>query len=750
MLYGLDAGATELAGERDQNFHLRAESGRDFVLKIYNIGEKKEVLDLQNGALRHLARCDEALLYPRVCASASGDFTAEYENDRGKVYLVRLLEYLPGVFLAETSPHGAALLRSLGRFMGRTDRALEGFTHPAMDRDLKWNPEQGPARLRRYLESDARPERRRLVEHFLNSFEQIVIPLMPGLRRSVIHNDANDHNVLVRAAGTPAAEVAGIIDFGDMLRTWTVNEPAVAAAYAMLGKNDPVAAAVQVVSGYHEAYPLTAAELEVVYHFVCLRLCMSVAICAEQQRLDPENEYLRISESAAWALLGRLAGPAGRPSLEPAALTREEILDVRTRHTSSALSLSYRKPLNIVRGYMQYLYDEEGREYLDAVNNVPHVGHCHPRVVEAACRQAGLLNTNTRYLTDKMAQYVLRLCEKFPDPLSVCFLVCSGSEANDLALRLARIHTGQKDVIILDGAYHGNLTSLIEISPYKFDGPGGTGAPDHVQKVDMPDTYRGTFRAGDPDAANKYARQVRDAVSTIERRGRKAAAFMSEPLMGCAGQIVPPDGYLQAAYARAREGGAVCIADEVQIGFGRVGSHFWGFETQGVVPDIVTLGKPIGNGFPLAAVITTHQIAESFITGMEYFNTYGGNPVSCAAGLAVLDVIEEEGLQKNALEVGGGLLTGLRALMDKHDLIGDVRGRGLFVGVELVKDRGTLAPAAREASLVVERMKDRGILISIDGPLHNVLKIKPPMVFTSDNADRLVSTLDDVLTEGAE
>jgi 4-aminobutyrate aminotransferase-like enzyme len=396
---------------------------------------------------------------------------------------------------------------------------------------------------------------------------------------------------------------------------------------------------------------------------------------------------------------------------------------------------------------MQYLYDEAGRAYLDAVNNVPHVGHCHPRVVQAGQQQMAVLNTNTRYLHDHLAQYAQRLCATLPEPLRVCFFVCTGSEANDLALRLARTHTGRQDVVVVDGAYHGNLTSLVEISPYKFDGPGGQGAPPYVHKVPMPDVYRGAYRAGDPKAGEKYAGHVRDAIEQMQRQGRNIAAFLCESVLGCGGQIVLPDGYLRAAYGYVRQAGGVCVADEVQVGFGRVGSHFWGFETQGATPDILTLGKPIGNGHPLAAVVTTPEIAASFANGMEYFNTFGGNPVSCAIGMAVLDVIEAEKLQENALEVGRELKAGLDRLKTKYPLIGDVRGLGLFVGIELVLDRETLAPAPEHAAYVVERMKEHGILLSTDGPLHNVLKIKPPLVFSRENAAQLVKTLDKILAE---
>jgi 4-aminobutyrate aminotransferase-like enzyme len=428
-------------------------------------------------------------------------------------------------------------------------------------------------------------------------------------------------------------------------------------------------------------------------------------------------------------------------------LSVEEIRRKRTEHIGKSLSISYQKPLKFVRGSMQYLYDEEGRAYLDAVNNVSHVGHCHPRVVRAGQEQMAVLNTNTRYLHDNLVCYAERLCATLPETLSVCFFVCSGSEANELALRLARTYTGQKDMIVVDAAYHGNTTSLIEISPYKFDGPGGIGAPPYVHKVPMPDVYRGEHKRKDPHAGEKYAQYVEKTILEIQKHQGNVAAFICESLPGCGGQIVLPGHYLKEAYDYVRKTGGVCIADEVQVGFGRVGTHFWGFETQGVVPDIVTMGKPIGNGHPLAAVVTTPEIAASFNNGMEYFNTFGGNPVSCAIGLAVLDVIAEEGLQENALRVGTHLMDKLRSLMYKHTIIGDVRGLGLFLGIELVLDRESLAPAPEQASYIANRMKERGILLSTDGPFHNVLKIKPPIVFTEENADFLVGVLDEILME---
>jgi len=378
---------------------------------------------------------------------------------------------------------------------------------------------------------------------------------------------------------------------------------------------------------------------------------------------------------------------------------------------------------------------------------VAHVVHAHPRVVAAGRRQASVLNTNTRYLHPSIVSYAERLAALLPGPLEVAFFVNSGSAANELALRMARVATGGTGIVVVDGAYHGNTQGLVDVSPYKFDGPGGKGAPGHVAKVPMPDDYRGAHRRGNVRRGERFAAHVADAFRDLAGRGHAPAAFLCESLLSCGGQIELPPGYLAGAHAHARAAGAVTIADEVQVGFGRVGSHFWGFETQGVVPDIVTMGKPIGNGHPLGAVVKTHAIANAFANGMEYFNTYGGNAVSCEVGLAVLYVIEDERLQERARAVGERLKSALARLAERHDVIGDVRGLGLFLWTELVRDRSTLEPAAEEAAYVVERMKELGVLLSTDGPLHDVIKMKPPLVFSEGDADRLVGALDQVFGE---
>ncbi len=998
-LFGVAAVAQELPSERDQNFYLRTRNGEEFVLKIASAADSIEALEFQNRAMEHIAERAPSIRCPHVCSTPTGEKITRVAGYEGSIHCVRMLTWLPGRFLAHVRPHPPGLLRSVGRMFGVMDEALARFSHPAARRKLKWDLRDASTVIRRGLERIQGDERRSLIGHILRRFESEVLPVLPSLRAGVIHNDGNDFNILVETirendAEPGAVQARGIIDFGDMMFSITAAEPAIAAAYALLGKADPLAAAAHVVGGYHEAFPLAESEISLVYHLICARLATSVAVSAVQQNEEPDKPYLSVSEKQAWEALERLAaispslahytfrracglppcpggetvahwlrahrkkigpvvsadldgrsaihfdfsvgslelgnleeladvrrfteflfgrmrdagattGIAGynearpvytsepfkaasdeieswrtvhlgidlfqepgspvfvpmdgavhsfqnndapldygptiilehsmgegcgqfftlyghltpdsleglkagvkvakgdrigkignfpgnggwaphlhfqiicdmlgkkgdfpgvaapderdiwlsicpdpnlvlgiaRPPAPRTGRSPSEILAVRRKSLGPSLSVSYRRPLKIVRGFMQYLYDDEGRRYLDAVNNVPHVGHSHPRIVEAVRLQAAVLNTNTRYLHENLVAYAERLCSRLPEPLRVCFFVNSGSEANDLALRLARTHTRHRDIVVLDGAYHGNLTSLVEISPYKFDGPGGSGAPRHVHKVPMPDIYRGLYRRGDREAGVKYADHVRQA---IEAAPEGIAAFICESVLSCGGQIVLPDGFLREAYRHVRAAGGICIADEVQVGFGRLGTHFWGFEIQGIVPDVVTMGKPIGNGHPLGAVVTTPEIAASFANGMEYFNTFGGNPVSCAAGLAVLDVIEAQDLQAHALRIGAQLKSGLESHANRHRLVGDVRGLGLFLGVELVHDRLTLEPAAAEASYLVERMKDHGILVSTDGPLHNVIKIKPPLVFSGSNADFFVHTMDKIMRE---
>ena len=416
-------------------------------------------------------------------------------------------------------------------------------------------------------------------------------------------------------------------------------------------------------------------------------------------------------------------------------LSLEEILKMRGEHISESLSIGHGKPLHITRGEMQYLYSRSGEKYLDLVNNVCHVGHCNPHVVSAGQKQMAVLNTNTRYIYDGLTQYIQRLSYTLPEGLDYGFLVNSGSEANELAIRLARAYTNNHDIVVMEGAYHGHTGMLIDLSPYKFRGPGGKGvAEDWVHVAPVPDIFRDNSR----DYLNEFEGIVRDA--------RPIAGFIVESMLSCAGQIPFPQGYLAKSFELIRSVGGLCIADEVQVGFGRLGSKMWAFEEHGVIPDIVVMGKPIGNGHPMAAVFTTKEIADSF-KGMEFFSTFGGNPVSCAIGMAVLDVIEEKNLIENSKLMGELFIDGLTKLKNRYEIIGDIRGKGLFLGIELIKNRSSLEPAPKEAELLVEGMLSKNILLSIDGPRKNVIKIKPPMVISKEDVDRTIKSLDEVFSD---
>jgi 4-aminobutyrate aminotransferase-like enzyme/Ser/Thr protein kinase RdoA (MazF antagonist) len=758
-LFGLTGRGSALPSERDQNVLLQTDGAGRFVLKVASAGESRVFLDAQNAALAYVA--NRSSLCPSIVPTLDGASVGEIHVN-GVTHFARLLTWMPGVPLADAGPVSPGLLEDLGARLAELDGALEGFDHPAVHRRFYWDL----ARAFEIVEASAAlvadEGMRRLVTDVAARIHARDAERFARLRRAVVHNDPNDYNVLVSVPpeggshGTLAVppeggrdttpvvsavrrNVTGFLDFGDIVYSYAIADLAIAIAYAVLDKDDPLDAAVSIVRGYARSRPLDDDEVAALFGLVLLRLCASVCIAARQQRQRPDDPYLSISQAPIARTLPRLAA-IGFDDVEAAfrrarGRTPAETLAARRRVIGGNVSVAYREPVKIVRGWMQYLYDESGRRYLDAYNNVPHVGHSHPRVVRAATEQMLVLNTNTRYLHDALATFAQRLAATLPAPLRICYFVNSGSEANELALRLARAHTRRRDVI--DAAYHGNTTTLIDISPYKFNGPGGEGAPPWVHVLPLPDTYRGKYRRDDPRAGEKYAE--------FARYVGNPGAFIAESAPSVGGQIVLPDRYLASVYAIVRAAGGVCIADEVQTAYGRMGTGFYAFEAQRVVPDIVVLGKPIGNGYPLGAVVTTAEIAASFDNGMEFFSTFGGSTVACAVGLAVLDVVQEERLQDHAREVGDLLLRRLRASIGDHPLVGDIRGSGLFLGVELVTDRETLTPAAEAASEVANRMRRRGVLLGTDGPYHNVLKIRPPMPFNDENANLLVDTLADCL-----
>ncbi len=946
------------------------------MLKVSHHDTAEALLRRETRMMAVVAALD-GVAAPAVVPTTDADAVTVRVGD--KTHAVRLLSFIPGRALSTVRPKTPALLRQIGTAAGRLTGALDHLERHESDDVFPWDLRTASTTIAALAPEIPDPVRRELVTSAAERAAARIASAGP-LPLALIHGDLNDNNLLLDGSDV------GVIDFGDAHVSYRVAEVAIAASYAAFGFVDPVEAIATVVGGAADVVDLTDTEISLVVDLVILRLGLSVAFGAVQTAADPANDYLAVSQRAAWSTLERLAAPppelaaahirhgAGLPAVDDGPFaawmetnahrcapvlgvpmtpdtalpidwsvtspdagdpTRAPAIDVATRdvlrrledsglrfgvgrygeprlvytapefvvptnrgpgartvhlgvdltappgttvhallagevvriddeaiaggygpvvtlrhapddgpvfytlsgHLSErtpddvvpgdvvapgdtigtigtpsgnggwtphlhfqiildllgvdgpfpgvalpdewdlwsqvcpspatalglptglidapvvdpsdlleqrqallppSLSTSYDEPLVAVRGIGARLYDGWGRAHLDCVNNVAHVGHGHPHVVAAAERQTRLLNTNSRYPHPERMRYMTRLAALFPAPLDTVFLVCTGSEANELALRLARSATGRNGVVALDGAYHGTTAALIDVSPYKHNGPGGRGTPPHVRVVPTPDVYRS---AGGTDLEWHLAH-----IDTV--LGAFApAAFIAESLLGVAGQIEPPAGYLQGAYVRVRATGGLCIADEVQVGFGRIGSHMWGFERQGVIPDIVTLGKPIGNGHPLAAVVTTRAIATAFAAGMEYFNTFGGNPVSCAVGNAVLDVIEDERLQDHARDVGKHLMAGLRRLAATSPLIGDVRGAGLFLGVELVTDRAARTPAPAQATYIVNRARENRVLLSVDGPHHNVIKIKPPLPFTAAYADHLVALLEGLLAE---
>lgn len=970
-----------LGSFQDQNFRVTNSTGEAFVLRIENAAAQASSLDLQNKAMAHITAKDAAFPIQRLIPARSGQNMPTATRE-GATHFLRLLTYLPGDVLAKVNTRPTHLLDEIGRVAGTFCVHLADFNHPAAERVLQWDLQVAQQVIDGFIKYVA-PERRPVIEHFRERFVRHAEPLLPNLRRSIIHGDLTSYNLLVQRNAAGQHHLSGIVDFGDVLRSYTVGELVVAVAESVINSvPNALPAAARAVRTFHQVFPLRENELAVLFHLICLRMCVTACSSSQQLHLEPDNAYVAQLSQLDWLTLDRLqniepevahaafrhacglephpnsarvcawlkenaphlhpmleiapnvpildlsagsedlndgvwetakahraslpsplrppaperGSPAGRGELlgrygevrlyaaqkdspdEPAALhlgvdvfgpsgtpvhaplagevvrvSGDEIV-VRhapiegvtffTRlarvqaaegvavgshvaggqtlgHTVPAGSDSFlpahahiqlscaeietspgmvkaseravweslcpdanlllnfsglqpatytapeetmrrrfqvfqraqefyfeHEPLHILRGWKQYLYATDGRAYLDAINNVAHVGHSHPRVAEAAAKQLKRLYTNSRFLYDGLAEYAERLVATLPEPLRVVFFVCSGSEANDLALRLARTYTEQKDVVVIDGEYLGNTSAVYEISTSLLDNPlAGKQARPFVHMAPQPNLYRGKYRREDPQAAEKYAGEVREIVARVQAEGRGVAAFFTEALLGSSGGIDLPQGFLPKTYEYARAAGGVCISDEVQVGFGRAGTHFWMFQTQGVVPDIVTMGKPMGNGYPVSAVVTTPAIAEAFRQKTMYFSTFAGNAVACQVGLAVLDIIEEEGLQENARVVGAYFKAGLQSLMEKHALIGAVYGFGLYMGVELVRDRETKQPATEEAAYVAERMRHLGIIVYPTGDYYNILKLKPPLVFTQANADYFVMMLDKVLSE---
>lgn len=983
--YGIEGNLTRLEGELDFNFKITTANKEKYILKISRPNPDVNQLHFQQELLKYVADNKEVAA-PRLVLNVDGDGISVLSDEQGQLRMARLLTWTEGRLWSSVNPQTDALRYQLGQKAGALTKALEGFEHPQAHRILEWDNAQVDW-VYDYLDL-FEGHQRGLMEHF-HQLIKVRLPALQTLRKGVIHNDINDNNIVVTNEVKNPSVVA-LIDYGDAIYTPIINDLGVAGMYLPTGQPDALAAILPFVKGYHEAYPLQAEELALLYSSVAMRLVISLTKAKINQQKEPDNPYHQISVKAGWKVLeqwyqlnesfatysfrsvcgltahpnefdflawakkstwklttlfpsvstakvgrvdlglestligqkddfdnvawmnyrlselaqeqsstilaggyleprflyttnayreegnngyeyrsihlgtdfwlpantpvhciasgevvsvynngnekdygptiiikhfyggqkcfytlyghlskksltqvkvgqqlaqGTLIGWLGTekenggwtphlhfqvmldllgnkfdfpgvarpsqidvwksicpnancffdvPELEPILVkTNEELIQYRKAHLGKGLSLQYKIPIKMVRGDGAYLLDQYGQKYLDTVNNVAHVGHEHPMVVKAGQNQMAILNTNSRYLNERINAFAAELLKTLPKELSVVHFVNSGSEANELALRILKTATGEKDIIASEVGYHGNTNACIDISSYKFDGKGGSGVPEHTHIFPLPDTFRGKYRGN--DAGVHYAQEVEKQIAKVQAKNRNIAGLIIEPIISCGGQVVLPTGFLKAAYAAVRKAGGYCISDEVQVGCGRVGKAFWGFQLYDVVPDIVTIGKPLGNGHPLAAVVCTRQLADKFANGMEYFNTFGGNPVSCAIGLEVLRTVKREALQENAFTVGQYLKDALRKLALQYPIIGDVRGEGLFLGFELVDQE--LTPLPQKADYLANRMKEHKILMSVDGPQNNVLKIKPPMVFGIEHAKELIKRLEKIFQE---
>ena len=983
--YGIEGTASKLPGEIDINYKISTKNSKDYILKISRPNIGSQYLDFQIKIINFIKSKKNNLDIPDIVLNNKNDEITEFIDSNKQNRKARLLTWIPGRLWSSVNPQTDDLRFSLGEKSGIMTSLLDGFHHKYGNRKFEWDISQS-LWTKKYL-NIFKKEEKEIIKYFIKKFE-----LNKGnydkLRKSFIHNDINDNNIIVNK-DLINPEVNSIIDYGDSIETHTINELGTVCAYCIMNQSDPLSASIPIVSGYHKNYNIKENEIEHLYNVIAMKLVISVTKSAINKNLEPDNEYLQISEKPAWSLLkkwinvdsefacfsyrkacklnahknkhkfenwanknnfsitdlfpyikknrffkidlsvssdwigGRneiedldvfqfkierlqkknqekiIAGgyleprsiyssnsyekignngdesrtihlgldfwlPSGTqvsamfdgdvvtaindsgnkeyggliilkhqvndfifytlyghntvksvlkykvgdkikkgdiiaeianypengnwaPHLhfqimlsmlnyeidfpgvcyfsqmdvwrdlcpDPNLLFKSKdlenknyesdksLLKYRQKHLGKSLKLQYDQPIHIVRGEGVYLIDKYGKKYLDTVNNVAHVGHENTDVVNSGKSQMSILNTNSRYLHKKIDELTQELLKTLPKELSVVHYVNSGSEANELAIRMMKSNTGQNDIIVSEHGYHGNTNICVDISSYKFDGKGGSGAPKYTHVIPIPSRFNGKYNG--VNMVDEYVGEIENCIKGIKSKERELGGFIIEPIISCGGQVELPDGFLKKAYEIVRKNGGVCISDEVQVGCGRMGKTFWGFQLHNVVPDIITIGKPFGNGHPIGAVVCTEEIAINFSNGMEFFNTFGGNPVSCSIANQVLKVVKSENLQKNANKVGGYFKKELKKLSKKFDIIGDVRGEGLFLGIEFIDYK--MNPLTKESNYIINRLKNFGILSSVDGPNNNVIKIKPPLIFTKEHCNKFIFYLNKILEE---
>ncbi|MFJ4442602.1 aminotransferase [Pseudomonas sp. NPDC089422] len=936
--YGLDGDLTALGSQQDLNFRLDAAHGR-YVLKACHGSYAEVELQAQHAALAYLR--EQGLPVPAVQAAQDGESLLAVDID-GQPLRVRLLDYIDGQPLTRLKHMPPRLMAELGSLCARLDNVLADFDHPGLARTLQWDPQHAQMLIEHLLPVLQDAAQRTRIEQATGLACERLAPLAPRLPTQAVHLDVTDDNTVWARDDQRQWQLQGVIDFGDLSRTWRIADLSVTCA-ALLhhAEGDPLRI-LPAVSAYQALNPLTEAELRALWPLVLNRAAVLVLSSAQQLAVDPDNQYTRDNVAHEWEifdtatavpfalmeaailqaaglqadaadltdcapLLPELVGqpvkrvdlgvlsahceagnweqagfdqhllsaqpapacslhgqyrlsqthidrpeepatcalgvelhvPNGSPVQAPEAGTWQRHGDgrgcLRTPHWalwlqgledapadgqgvakgqslgSSCGFLSvqlcldthiqppffatpsqadawlalcpspaallgfdcdaeplpdpqallarrdasfarsqkhyYAQPPQIERGWRNYLIDLQGRSYLDMLNNVAVLGHGHPRMVAESARQWSLLNTNSRFHYAAITEFSERLLDLAPEGFDRVFMVNSGTEANDLAIRLAWAYSGGRDLLSVLEAYHGWSVATDAISTSIADNPQALETrPDWVHPVEAPNTFRGRFRGA--DTAADYLRDVDTKLADLDARGRQLAGIICEPVYGNAGGISLPAGYLRDAYAKVRARGGVCIADEVQVGYGRLGEYFWGFEEQGVVPDIITMAKGMGNGQPLGVVITRREIAEALEAEGYFFSSAGGSPVSCRIGMAVLDVMQKEGLWDNARDTGRYFKARLQALVDKHPLAGAAHGSGFYLGLELVRNRETLEPATEETMLLCDRLRELGIFMQPTGDYLNILKIKPPMCTSRASVDYFVDSIDRVLGEG--
>ncbi|WP_319433652.1 aminotransferase [Mycobacterium sp. RTGN5] len=942
--FGIDAQVAPLGSQQDANFLLSTPDGDPIgVLKVANPAFSRIELEAQDAAAAHIGQIEPDVRTATNVELAGVAPIAELRGDDGTVLYARIIAFLAGGTMSGDQYVTPARAAALGALAGRTVRALTSFEHDGVDRVLQWDLRHAQRTVEVLAAHVTDIARRDVVESAAAAAWQAVADLSEDLPVQVIHGDITDDNV-VCAGSFPD----GVIDLGDLTRSWTVGELAITVSSLLRHEGGEPAATLPAIAAFHAVRPLGPAEIEALWPLVVLRAAVLVVSGIHQAAIDADNDYATSALEWEWRIFERaievpsevmtaqiraalgaahaadplpveaplisglapgsvarldlsaesdamdsgrwladacesdlvaealadgaaavvstfgqprltrsvplspqsaatvgtgidlwpatpmpiaapwsgvvdavtadsvtLTGTAGSLQLRGALRVNEHVQPgqsvaagtglgtveghvwvqcrrlpdlmvpdfVRAEYAAGWLSLVddpgvllglapqapaaddsealwrrradsfatvqehyYLNPPRIERGWREHMLANDARSYLDMVNNVALVGHGHPALADAVARQWRRLNTNSRFNYGAVVALSERLAATLPDPLDTVFLVNSGSEAVDLALRLAMATTGHQDVVAVAEAYHGWTYATDAVSTSVADNPNALATrPEWVHTVPSPNAYRGEHRG--PDAA-RYAPEAVEIIEQLAAQGNPPAAFICEPFYGNAGGMALPDGYLKAVYAAVRAGGGLAIADEVQVGYGRTGRWFWSFQQQDVVPDVVTVAKAMGNGQPLGAVITTREIAERYRTEGYFFSSAGGSPVSCVVGLTVLDLLEKEGLQRNALTVGDHLKTRIDELATRHELIGTVHGSGLYMGVELVRDRTTLEPAVEETAAICERLRELGVIVQPTGDRQNVLKVKPPMCITRESADFFVDMLDRVLSTG--